>query len=378
MISATGFRHLAPMENSSKLAYIDWMRGLAILLVIATHVKGIVPDCSGLTNAVLSFGRMGVQLFFVVSACTLYQSWLRSGSSPGALKRFYLRRYLRIAPMYLFGILIYLTSAIVKHYASTGVIRWPEQFSAPSILTNLFLVHAFYPPGNNNVVPGGWSIGTEILFYVIFPGLIWLVGTEGPRKAVLLTASSIVILVGAHTLAGACGYRMTLGDFWYHSLPNQLPVFLIGIATAARMSGAPLRVHPVAVLGSSSVLLLISFLIWNAEHTVWLSLLPAVTAGAFACLVAAAGMLPGDRPVSLLSWLQVVGRHSFSMYVWHFVIIDVVQHATSGFLERGGEARLVVFYALVCIVTLVISRASVRMIEEPGIRLARRLCARIG
>ena len=116
------------MENSSKLAYIDWMRGLAILLVIATHVKGIVPDCSGLTNAVLSFGRMGVQLFFVVSACTLYQSWMRSGSSIGAVKKFYLRRYFRIAPMYGFGILIYLTSATVKHFDSTGSIKWPEQF----------------------------------------------------------------------------------------------------------------------------------------------------------------------------------------------------------------------------------------------------------
>jgi len=246
------------------------------------------------------------------------------------------------------------------------------------VLTNLFLVHSFYPPGNNNVVPGGWSIATEILFYLIFPGLMWLVGTQSSRRAVVLAVLSIALLISGHAAAVSSGYRMELGDFWYHSLPNQLPVFLIGIITASRISQCQRGRHWAVNLAISALLLLFAFVIWNAENTLWLSVLPAVTACSFACLVMVMIALPEEHLSSRLSWLQAVGTHSFSMYVWHFLVIDIVRHATSGFLERGGEARLVVFYALVCIVTFVISRASVRMIEEPGIRLARRLCARIG
>jgi len=79
-------------------AYIDALRGYAVLAVVATHVQDLTPDLPFVVKRLADFGSMGVLLFFVVSAFTLSASWTRRNDGAVA---FYIRRLFRIAPAFL-------------------------------------------------------------------------------------------------------------------------------------------------------------------------------------------------------------------------------------------------------------------------------------
>jgi len=90
---------------NKKLAHIDSLRGIAILLVIFVHTAQSVPDMPRWALNITKYGQLGVQLFFVLSAITLiYSTQQREGES-SHLKKYFIRRFFRIAPLYYVGIL---------------------------------------------------------------------------------------------------------------------------------------------------------------------------------------------------------------------------------------------------------------------------------
>jgi peptidoglycan/LPS O-acetylase OafA/YrhL len=363
------------MNSDTRYRYIDFLRGVAILMVIATHIKGVAPQCSGIMNAVLSFGRMGVQLFFVVSACTLLFSWVRAQKRGPQLPGFWIRRYFRIAPMYYVGIAVYCASAAWKHYIRTGVIQWPEQYALPSFLSNLFLVHSFYPAGNNNVVPGGWSIATEFLFYLIFPALAVLM-TSTARKtwSTCFIAYGIVLITIHALLTHRFDFKMELGDFWFHSLLNQLPVFLLGLLAASLLL-ANQSIKPWILTLSFAIFMLLSLAIWNHRHSIAMSILPTCVGGAFACMTLFFARLNDRTFDGALGPVCTIGKASYSMYLWHFVVIDVLKASLPEVMLSWKDYSALVFYVLTVAITLLAARLSVRHVEAWGIRTGRKLCS---
>src|SRR5262249_20709564 len=106
-------------------------------------------------SAVTSSGQFGVHLFFVVSALTLLSSW--HWRNDGAAQ-FYMRRLLRVAPMFWVAACVYL---IIFGRATSGL-------TVPGIIAT-FLFMSWYPDTMNALVPGGWTIAAEVMFYIIFP-----------------------------------------------------------------------------------------------------------------------------------------------------------------------------------------------------------------
>ena len=94
--------------GTQKLDYIDAVRGWAILLVITHHVGSMFPEMPYPVKKLTNFGWHGVQLFFLASALTLLMSWHRARVHDGVfVGSFFVRRFLRIAPMYYAGAAIY-------------------------------------------------------------------------------------------------------------------------------------------------------------------------------------------------------------------------------------------------------------------------------
>jgi len=76
--------------------WIDTLRGIAILMVIAVHASHGLKGSESLLKTIFGFGGYGVQLFFVASAMTLCMSLENNYGKPRGLIKYVVRRYFRI------------------------------------------------------------------------------------------------------------------------------------------------------------------------------------------------------------------------------------------------------------------------------------------
>jgi len=170
-------------------------------------------------------GARGVQLFFVASAVTLLMSWHQrnDGYVP-----FVIRRLFRIVPLFWLAIPVYLLFAGL----GPGYYVPPAGWSGFDIFRQVFFVDSFMP-SIGSIVPGGWTVNTEMLFYAIFPILICFV--KSLRIAIVAYLLTLVIAVGLYPVFFRFLCQLfpeipqSLVAVWATlSLPMQLPVFLAG------------------------------------------------------------------------------------------------------------------------------------------------------
>src|SRR5688572_28211876 len=136
---------------------LDGLRGVAILLVVLYHNFGFIKQSY--------FGWLGVDLFFVLSGFLITDILLRTRSQPGFLRDFYMRRVLRIFPLYYVSLIIFLfilaplTSAKVEwgYYLGNQVYFW-------TYLQNWLFI--FKDPGNAHILNHFWSLAVEEQFYI--------------------------------------------------------------------------------------------------------------------------------------------------------------------------------------------------------------------
>ena len=164
---------------------LDSIRGIAILAVVFYHEFYSIGMGTPLARwqhlLVLAFGpgRMGVNLFFVLSGFLITGILLKSRDDKNYYKRFYARRALRIFPIY-FLLLIVLAA-----------LGYPRSFLLLSLLYLSNLVHLFGVPLAYNVL---WSLAVEEHFYFIWPFMVRTLTRKNLEVlAIALIASSPLI-----------------------------------------------------------------------------------------------------------------------------------------------------------------------------------------
>ncbi|MEO3474006.1 acyltransferase [Roseomonas sp. CAU 1739] len=364
-------------------AYIDAVRGWAIILVMTTHVGGSFPELYWPLKKLTNFGWHGVQLFFIASAVTLCYSWNRSIEPYGRRAlNFFIRRFLRIAPLYYFGVVFYM------------VVQPPGSgFSVAQLLRSVFFINAWHPdwipttPGWM-VVPGGWSIGVEFTFYALFPLLIVFLSSTGRAVAMLILAIVVAIMANTFGLSFFQEYSgVYLNNFLYFWFFNQMPVFMIGFVVFCilrsmrnfRLS----RRNSWVLLGLTVLLLVIAALNPAASDRFVPDTIPQIfiassLLGVFVLLMAISTPTLFSHPI-----IQRIGVLSFSCYVMHFVFVHTVPAWSGGWIDTtvsGPRAVITaaVLWVLVVAMTVATSTATNRWIEQPGMRLARHLTRRRG
>lgn len=160
-------------------------------------------------------GQRGVQLFFVVSAFTLFMSYDHRREEHQPNLNFFLRRLFRLAPMY---------------YVATAVacILTP-QYAGPwgDVVLSLLFLHGFAPHTIIHGAVGGWSVATEAVFYMCLPLLF--------RTIRSLTAAIWLFLITTPALFFLCKYltqRYPSTDYYpFFWFPAEFPVFAMGIVS---------------------------------------------------------------------------------------------------------------------------------------------------
>ena len=225
-------KNLPSKEKSNAMhlqryAYIDALRGIAIIGVLFAHVSHYsniaYPSWLNLI-ATVDVGPRGVQLFYVVSAFTLCLSFSkRRHIEKHTIRNFYIRRFFRIAPLFYLAILYYLWQ---KNFWNGN----PNHFSLMNILTTFTFLNGFFPQFINNIVFGGWSIAVETSFYILFPLLFYQL--RSTCRAIVITSISFLALQALRLYMlslSAIANSPDLQTFSFEFFPSQFPVFLIGM-----------------------------------------------------------------------------------------------------------------------------------------------------
>ena len=300
----------------------------------------------------------GVQLFFVVSAFSLCLAYSEKISYRFSyFSKFIIRRIFRIAPMYCVGIFLY------------WCLRYQYDQNQPSLdilFSHAILLHGLYPSAFGLVVPGGWSIGCEFIFYLLFPALIYFLHSK-PTIFALIT---LILLVNANMLILLIsGSRLDFAGFSFHSLNiiAQLPVFAIGILShRIWRSGYRFKKTALWVTFALSIATL-AFLKFSWDHANLLA--PTLCGLGFSAL-----LLIFIEVDFRLIWLEKIGLISFSLYIIHFVFTEFFARYHQNFSFPGKWfLELPCFFAFTVAASAFLSVATYRFIELPLVGLGRRI-----
>jgi len=165
--AAIAHRPATPVRHD--IPSLDGLRALAIVMVVLSHTRAILPDAvaqSGLFRYTVGGGLHGVQVFFVISGYIITTLLLREFDRTGeiSLPRFYARRILRIFPAF------YLYMLVLGVLWATGFQRQdPSSFLSAATYTIIYHPH---PLGWT--IEHTWSLSIEEQFYLLWPAILLL------------------------------------------------------------------------------------------------------------------------------------------------------------------------------------------------------------
>lgn len=344
--------------DPKKFDYIDALRGVAILLVLLVHCGHYgfkVEYFPELLKQFVSNGQFGVQVFLLVSAYTLMHSQKSRGDEMNKTKRFYLRRFFRVAPMYYFGVLYFTLQNTVGLNQIFNLKAWGN-LDFVGIFSNLFFVHGFHPHTINYYVPGGWSIAVEMTFYLFFPLLVKYIINF--NKAVVFIILTIVL---QKILAISLSDISFFNENYYLSLwfPNQLPIFALGILVYFAVNESGVRLTEINTL----MIAFVSFVFIYISIPISFSY-----AFVFGILIVYFHKYGMNKYINFA--LTKVGKISYSMYLVHFAVLFLFEkYRMVDYLVvtdiKSAVLNFVVRYFLLFIISAIISYISYQLIELP-------------
>lgn len=353
--------------TGTRIVGLDVLRGFAAIAVAYYH-------CVALLNlhawsdlpAFVKYLYIAVPLFFAISAfslCVGYEGRLNRSSD---IRRFYLRRFLRIAPLFYV--------MLVLSVARRAYVGWGTPTTS-DVFLNLTFLFPFVPASHESLVPAGWSLGLEMLFYFLFP--IALVFVSSLRRAIIAMGLATV-------LSFAASYWLFVMDwspsFYWMALPVQFAFFLGGMLLYAifrRLIAAPAAVQTrvaIAVLLTTTLVLYAcgTFGLFDARHNSWP--FGRLFIG-FALLPFVLGFALYSVPLLVNRATIYLGQISYGVYLIHPFVIRVVGEplqkalATAGLNVWQSSSVLV---AAVLTVTILLAALSFHWLERPFMTLADR------
>lgn len=333
------------MSEPKHVAILDPMRGVAALAVVIFHYLGsILPTLrpNGIEH-IVEHGKMGVQVFFVISGFVIPYAMQRAGHTWHHTGRFMLRRFVRIAPP------AYIAAACVVafHLIAQAVNGRPVDgdpfpgLGVKAVLSNLFFVAEYTSTGWYNFVY--WSLTAEFEFYLAIALLFPLLAAGSSNWRVLLAMLALLLtnyIQGPAFFHYVIYFELGILVFlWRETTTDRWMILALAAATCA-VGMAQGWALPVAV-------------------------------SVIAALIIASGTTARTRATDLL------GDISYSLYITHVPVAyfaeTIIKRVTDLHVQPFGKAALFVLY-----ITLALGIAWLFhvYIERPFQRLSKTLAKR--
>jgi len=321
-----------------------------------------------LVCAVASAGAFGVDLFFALSAYLITTLLIREEEIRGSIDTgaFYVRRILRIWPLYFFFIGV---AAVVPVWDRTQHLGWP--FIAGYLLLSGNWVYVFLGLPHSIASPL-WSVSIEEQFYLVWPLALRRLSRRQLVFAViglLVLANMVrVFLVFSHVVGAAVEYN-TLARIDAIAFGVLLAYFLGSEAPSlSLLSRAALAI---ACLGLWCMVASQTNLNAQTEVAPVMGTLlgrPLIALAAAGLLFAVIGAPAAGARALTASWLTYLGRISYGLYVYHAAGLLLAWH-----LIRGNSVKIYAAYALTGFgLTVLFSALSYRWLESPFLKMKER------
>jgi peptidoglycan/LPS O-acetylase OafA/YrhL len=364
-------------KSATYLPGLDGLRGVAILCVVAFHTLNTAPHATFLDDLVVhaaDVGWMGVDLFFVLSGFLITGILIDERKRPAYFKTFFSRRVLRIVPVYVVFVLFNLWIApIVGASTRESALRLREvQGWYWSYSINVFLAVRGWAAATDGPAHL-WSLAVEEQFYLLWPFVVLYTPSRAlPWAALGCFAAAELCRVGF--ILGGAGQQVN-----YVLLPTRMDTLALGalLACAVRDQSVKATVdrwrRPMVWC---AVLALVPPLL--VQHTVSF-LHPLAQLLAFPAIAILSGffVLRATHNSSVFSvpLLRFLGRYSYGIYIWHWLVINVARRYTSWLSPQLHEGSFLGYYATtfssIFAASVAIALLSWYVVEQPFLRLKR-------
>ena len=344
---------------------LNGLRFIAAFFVIINHteqLKAFYHLGDGvISNFAKNIGKLGVMLFFVLSGFLITYLLITEERLFGLIhtKKFYIRRFLRILPLY--TLLIILVFFILPSFCFWEIPSLKNPIDTS--FTTIFLLHIFLIPNVATAVYGfipyiaqAWSIGTEEQSYLMWPILL-----KRFKKHRLLLMSGIVVfhfsvrILFSNKLSLPIPYRDIINKFWMHFNIDSIAIgsiFAILILNKNNIVKYILNTNFFYII----VFITMTFLIIGVKvphfHYQFYSFL-------FGVIIV--NLAVNSNLKNVLEWkaINYLGKISYGIYMYHFlVLIPVLMFVSSFKLDNN-----IIIYFLIFSITIVISSLSYHYFE---------------
>jgi peptidoglycan/LPS O-acetylase OafA/YrhL len=356
--------------RAAHVTALDGVRGIAILLVLFFHF----PAPFAWLRPLKAIGWCGVDLFFVLSGYLITGILYSSANKAHYYRNFYVRRILRIFPLY-YGFMV-MTLLILPRFVNP---YWLGLETLDGRVMNYFLYYSNYA----NVFVGWapvslgafWSLAIEEHFYLFWPMFIKIT----PKNKLLVWCAVFALLSLLSRLVIAVSHVTWLAD--YYLTTSRADSLIVGAMTAILV-----RQYPdwgqrwMMTIGGTTLIVLSAVAVWRRGMTFvdW----PMRTFGysllalLFASVVWLAGNTRGRTSRLLENPILVTfGKYSYSLYVFHMLVLTVCERWLGPRLFPvvgwNGNAPLPLFVVSMTVV-FALAYLSWRFYESPLLSLKAR------
>ncbi len=353
---------------------LDILRFFAFFMVFVHHAIphdvafwtrfGVAAPLARLIGGTAAMGAFGVDVFFALSAYLITELLLREKEQFGEvdLRAFYVRRVLRIWPLYFAFVAFAAMLTLVNPGQHIGL-RTGLAFTF--LAGNWWIVFHGFP---SSIIFPLWSVSIEEQFYVTWPAIARRISERA------------MVVVALAMLGVATATRFYLGthhagetQVWCNTLARLDPI-AAGILLAVALRGeapklTPLARAALAAFGFACLAMAANYWVIKGDPLATSSMVlgyPAVALGASALLLSALA----DNAILNKSAFVYLGRISYGLYVFHVLGLFLSDYVVK---DAGASlGRYLLRDAIALAATIALSAASYRWLETPFLRLKQR------
>lgn len=344
---------------------LDSLRFFAVLLVMIEHW---IPHRFFPVES-LFLGNSGVTFFFVLSGFLISKILLRNktetqgaDSQPKSqvVKNFFVRRSLRIFPIYYLCIILFL----LLPFPFTDDINNNAAYYL-LYLNNIL----FYIQQDWQILGHTWTLAVEEQFYLLWPWVILFI----PSKHLLKTLIGFVLLGFAsyyslYFLSVSFGHTDLHEGFYTILTPARFDAFALGGIIAWLQMNRPDYTSKLYRVAGPILILLLSVWLYlltvqNGDVFFYSMKFFVVVISTFVVLIASKGFNGILGKVLETPVLIYFGKISYGLYLFHFIISTLYERFEGGILPEISQVgiRFMIYFSL----TVLTSMLSWHYFEKP-------------